>query len=91
MDPYISFKSCHLSWSGSPQAWQGVAEKAEKKRGLLTGWAKKTNRSALYTIDYDAEGWYQVCRSVEMRRSNVQSFWFKLCEEKKNTQKTDDY
>ena len=60
MDRWKGFKSYHLSWSGSPQAWQGVAEKAEKKRGLLTGWAKKTNRSALYTIDYDAEGWYQV-------------------------------
>lgn len=47
------------SWTGTEEAWRSVAAHAEKA-GLTTGWAKKTNRSALYTIDYDAEGWYQV-------------------------------
>ena len=51
------------SWTGSQQAWANVAALAEKS-GLTTGWAKKTNRSALYTIDYDAEGWYQVRTDV---------------------------
>jgi len=46
------------SWTGTPEAWQGVAERAER-RGLYTGWAQKTKRCALYTIDYDAEGWIQ--------------------------------
>lgn len=47
------------SWEGREESWKEVAERAEKV-GLTTGWASKTNRSMLYTIDYDAVGWFQV-------------------------------
>ena len=47
------------SWEGREENWKEVAERAEKV-GLTTGWASKTNRSMLYTIDYDAVGWFQV-------------------------------
>ena len=30
-----------------------------RERGLVTGWADKTRRVSLYTIDYDSEGWVQ--------------------------------
>jgi len=46
------------SWSGSEVAWSRVARSA-KKAGFQVGWAKKTNKSSLYTIEYDIEGWCQ--------------------------------
>ena len=30
-----------------------------ERLGLNTAWANKTSRSALYTIDFDSEGWVQ--------------------------------
>ena len=47
------------SWCGSDAAWRAVAATAAAA-GLHTGWAEKTRRVALYTIDYDAEGWVQL-------------------------------
>jgi hypothetical protein len=47
------------SWGGNEAAWRAVAATAAAA-GLRTGWAEKTRRVALYTIDYDAEGWVQV-------------------------------
>jgi len=46
------------SWSGDEEDWAGVARLA-LQRGLATGWAEKTRRVSLYTIDYDSEGWLQ--------------------------------
>jgi len=46
------------SWAGSEEGWANVALKAERL-GLNTAWANKTSRSALYTIDFDSEGWVQ--------------------------------
>ena len=63
------------SWTGTEEAWRSVAAHAEKA-GLTTGWAKKTNRSALYTIDYDAEGWYQVRNKRFLVASNKINFDF---------------
>ncbi len=47
------------SWGGSEEAWAAVVA-AASAAGLRTGWAEKTRRVALYTIDYDAEGWVQL-------------------------------
>lgn len=46
------------SWSGDQEDWARVASLARDK-GLVTGWADKTRRVSLYTIDYDSEGWVQ--------------------------------
>jgi len=46
------------SWSGDQEDWARVASLARDK-GIATGWAEKTRKVSLYTIDYDSEGWVQ--------------------------------
>merc|ERR1719183_2112614 len=38
--------------------WERVVGEA-RRRGLRLGWAEKTRKVSLYTIDYDSEGWVQ--------------------------------
>ena len=46
-------------WNGTPENWRTVVELADEA-GLSTGWAAKTTSTLHFTIDFDAEGWYQV-------------------------------
>ena len=46
------------SWAGGPADWERVVREV-RRRGLRLGWAEKTRKVSLYTIDYDSEGWVQ--------------------------------
>lgn len=56
--PHLQLLRDVCSWSGDQEDWAGIARLARSK-GMVTGWADKTPRTSLYTIDYDSEGWVQ--------------------------------
>ena len=76
--PHLEVLRDVASWEGQEEGWKEVAERAEKV-GLTTGWARKTNRSMLYTINYDAAGWYQVTSYKNIIRNDFFVVIYRLC------------